>query len=280
MTDNTLSTGPQLQPAQKKPSNRPLWIHDLLDGMSQWRLFTTLAVEDLRLRYHRTLLGPIWIVTAFVLFIIVKIYIFSALSSTTWQYFASYLTLGYLVWMFLNAGYIDGAACFVQSRGWILGTKCNYSVFVLQALIRTLLTTFVSATAALLIAYYLYPFPLINFVYAMGGFMIVVFMTFWVQLFLATVSVFARDMIPLVQTFMRIMFFLTPIIWVPSSLGSRAFIADYIPFTHLLAIVRNPLLSEPVSTLNWIVVASLTVTAIVLALLAFAWGRRRIPSYI
>ena len=280
MTDHTLSTGPQTKPVRKKPADRSLWRHDLIDGLSQWRLFTTLAIEDLRIRYHRTLLGPIWIVTAFVLFIAVKIFIFSALSETTWQYFAAYLTLGYLVWMFLSSAYVDGAACFVQSRGWILGTKCNYSVFVLQTLVRTLLTTIVSAGAALAISYYLYPFPLINLLYAFGGLLVVVFMTFWVQLFLATVSVFARDVMPLMQTIMRIMFFLTPIIWVPSSLGSKAFIADYNPFTHMLALVRNPLLSEPISPVTWMVVGGLTLLSMCLALLAFAWGRRRIPSYI
>jgi len=278
---DTPDTSKKLEPATApSKTNLPFWLHDLWDGLRQWRLFTTMAAEDLRVRYHRTLLGPVWIVTSFVLFIAVKIFIFSALSEASWQYFAAYLTLGYLVWVFLSSAFVDGTNCFVLSRSWILGTRCNYSVFVFQTLIRSLYVTSITAISALAIAYYLYPFPMISLVYAFGGMLCVIFLTFWVQLFLATMSVFARDLIPLVQTFMRIMFFLTPIIWVPSSLGTRSYIADLNPFTHILAVVRNPLLSEPISPTNWLVVGGLTLLAMFLAILAFAWGRRRIPSYI
>jgi ABC-type polysaccharide/polyol phosphate export permease len=264
----------------KKKRWKMLWARDLASSFLQWRLILAMAVDDLRVRYHRTLLGPLWIVTTFVVFIAVKIFIFSALAETSWRYFAAYLTLGYLVWTFLSSAFIDGANSFIQSRNWILGTKCNYTVFVLQALVRSLLVTFITGISAILIAYFLYPFPLENLISSFLGMMAIIVMTFWVQLFLATGSVFARDLIPLVQTAMRILFFLTPIIWVPQSLGARAYIAEFNPFTHILSVVRNPLLEEPVTTLSWIVVVSISLTCCMASLLLFAWGRTRIPSHI
>lgn len=253
---------------------------DVFDGLRHWRLALELAKEDLRQKFHRTLIGPFWIATSFLAFIMVKIFIFSSLNDASWEYFASYLTLGYMVWAFVSTAIVDGGNSFLGSRGWILGMKCDYSTFVLVAMFRSMVTAIITAVVALLVAYYVYPYTLSGLMWGFIGFLSIVPLMFFVQFIFAILCVFIRDLLPLLQAVMRIMFFLTPIIWLPSMLGAKAEIIKYNPFTHLLSVVRNPLLSEPVLVENWIWVGALTLTAILILMALYPFAIRKIARHI
>ena len=53
-----------------------------------------------------------------------------------------------------------------------------------------------------------------------------------------------RDIQPIVNSVMQIAFFLTPVIWKPDQLGTRADLLPLSPFFDLLDIVRAPLLGD------------------------------------
>ena len=253
---------------------------DVSNSFRHWRLAYEFSKEDLKQKFHRTLIGPFWIAASFLVFILVKIYIFSSLNDSSWEYFASYLTLGYMVWVFISTAIVDGAMVFIGSRGWILGMKCDYTTFVLQAMFRSFVTAIITAVVALLVAYFVYPYTAMGFVWGMIGFISIIPLLLCVQLILATLCVFIRDLLPLIQAIMRIMFFLTPIIWLPSMLGAKADILKYNPFTHMLAVVRQPLLSEPVLLENWIWIGALTLAAFLVAVVLYPFAINKIARHI
>jgi lipopolysaccharide transport system permease protein len=69
----------------------------------------------------------------------------------------------------------------------------------------------------------------------------------------ATLSARFRDIPAIVGALMRVLFFLSPIIWVTERIDGEIahLILGLNPFYHLLQIVRLPLLGEMPTSINW-----------------------------
>ncbi|MFC6199714.1 ABC transporter permease [Ponticaulis profundi] len=253
---------------------------DLWLGLTRWRLWTLLAFENLKANYHRTYLGPVWVVVGFMAFVGVKLFIFSRLSPADGNYFAAHLLLGFGIWTLIAGCISSGAATLINAKGWIMGIKSPYSLFVLQAIFGQMLNFVILLIVIFPVAYYLRPYSVADALWAFGGIFVNFFSLFWVMLFLAIVCVFARDLVQVVSTIMRISFFITPIVWIPSDLGSRSFIANWVPFTHYIAIFRAPLMGERASLLNWSIVGGITLSFLILSIVAFTIFRKRIPAHL
>ena len=109
----------------------------------------------------------------------------------------------------------------------------------------------------------------INSLWALLGFLTLLFNALWVQLFFGLICAKFRDITHLVQSMMRVMFFLTPILYMPEQLGSKAHLLNYNPFTHYIAIIRDPIFLNEFPILSWQVVGGLTLLGWILALLTF-----------
>jgi ABC-type polysaccharide/polyol phosphate export permease len=255
-------------------------IADVAEGLSRWRLWTSLAWEEFRARYHKTFIGPIWLTVSFLAFIAVKVFIFGALNTGDGDYFVSYLTIGFMVWTYITNAINGGCAALVLSRNWILGIRSPYSIFVLKNLCESAISLFFVSISALVIAYFYTPFRPIDGMWACIGAIVLLVSLFWWQLLFSVICIFARDLIQLVSTFMRIAFFLTPIIWIPESIGIRSEFVYYNPFSHFIALVRAPLLGEGIPLDSYIIVAVLTGFAFFASLFALSIGKKHIALYI
>lgn len=255
-------------------------FQDLFSGAKRWRLWSMLAFDEWRLKYHRTIFGPLWIIFAFLAFILTKLLIFTNLVEDNADYYAAYLTIGFMVWLFLVQCLTEGGTTFVRSKNWILGIDAPHSVFLISAFLNCLINALVNAIPALAIAYIVYDIPAQNVLLAGPPFLAVAFCMFWSMLALSVLTVFSRDLTQLVATMMRIMFFLTPILWMPSQIGGVGAIVKYNPFAYLIDIVRQPLLEGTVNPELWIFVLSAGSMITILSLLIFHFAYKKIPSFI
>jgi ABC-type polysaccharide/polyol phosphate export permease len=256
-------------------------LSDIVSGLRQWRLWSLLALEDFKATYKRTLIGPLWVAASFAAFVGVKIFIFGSLNQLGGgEYFSGYVTLGFMMWTYLANAVNSGVNAFTSSRNWILGVSMPYSVFIFQKIALSLLNlAFVVVAAALILTMFM-SISAKAYLLALSGIAVTVISLFWVQLLLAVLGVFFRDIIQLVSTIMRIMFFLTPIIWMPAAIGARANFVQWNPFTHYLAIVRAPILDGELPLISLYIVFGIGGLAAILAIFAFGFARKYIPSYI
>jgi lipopolysaccharide transport system permease protein len=86
----------------------------------------------------------------------------------------------------------------------------------------------------------------------------------------------------MVASLLQVVFYLTPVMWLPSLLPKRAstYLLDLNPAYHLIEITRAPLLGSAPSALNWQVSAGLAVVGWIVALLVFGRYRRRIAYWL
>lgn len=254
--------------------------HDLRIGLSRTNLWLALASDEFRSRYHRTLMGPIWITATFLVFISVKIFIFSEMARTDLNYYIAHLVLGFAIWNYFTSEINNGATAFLTSRNWILGIKVPYSLFIFQSTASSLINFFFSMIAALLLTQIYYGLTLYGLFHASIGLAFVMFSFFWVKFAIAILCVFFRDLVHLISTTMRVGFFLTPIIWVESTLGPKSKFLMYNPFYHYMNLLRSPMRDGEIVLFSWYVVGGLTVIAILTTVILYQFMARKIPSHI
>jgi lipopolysaccharide transport system permease protein len=76
------------------------------------------------------------------------------------------------------------------------------------------------------------------------------------------------------------MFFVTPIMWSPSLLGDRQWIADFNPLHSLIAVVRDPLLGTVPGLATYAIVLGMTLAGFLLAILAYGKFKARVVYWL
>ena len=238
-------------------------------GLRRKDLWSRLAITDIQQTYRRSVLGMAWIALSFGLFISVKIVIFGSFASVDGRSFAIWLAVGFWVWTFLTDAVVNGCNSFIAARPWIIGTNIPLPVYVFQTTTRSLIRFSFSLPVVVgVLVFFQWEFSL-QWFWTLAGFLALIVNCMWVQLFLATICSKYRDFGHLTQSIMQVMFFLTPILYTPEQLGDKAYLLNYNPFTHYLAIIRDPIYYQTFPVLSWQVVGIFTVVGWGLALAAF-----------
>jgi ABC-type polysaccharide/polyol phosphate export permease len=102
----------------------------------------------------------------------------------------------------------------------------------------------------------------------------------WLSFILGTLCARFRDIPPIVQSVVQVLFFLTPVLWRPEVLGRHEWAAHVNPLHHMLEIVRAPLLGKGFPLESWLVVGLVTVVGFAVGLVLFARYRPRIAYWV
>ncbi|MCP4933871.1 MAG: ABC transporter permease [bacterium] len=249
---------------------------DLIEGARSWRIWTVMAWHGLRQRYRRSWLGLAWITLSFALLIGVKMFIFGALSTKDISFFAPYLATGYLVFRLVSNFIIQGAFVFIAAQSWIKAEPLPLSVHLYKLLASTFIQFAYMAIPALIVCIYTNHFhamvllylPLILLVYAING--------VWVSAIMGVLCARHRDIRYFVANIMMVLYFMTPILWVPPATGMRAVVANMNPLTHYVEVLRTPLISGTIPWNSMAVVGVCTLFGLVTSFLVFARTRKNV----
>lgn len=256
------------------------FAEDLVAGLRLWRFWIALAWDDLVHRYKRTIVGVIWIPASFSAFILAKVYIFGLLNAVALDYFAAFVTLGFLSWQLISAVIVDGCTSLTSAEAFIRSQKIPYSVFIYQTVARNMMVMVLTIPAVVAIGL-IVGIPVHPTAFAaLGALFIYVLNGIWVGIVLGMISARYRDLEHLVQTAMRILFFVSPIIFVPAALGEFGRYIAYNPFFHYIEIFRAPIIDGNLAPASWGVVLVITVAGFACAALTYAASRRHIPFWV
>ena len=222
-----------------------------------------LALEDLRERYRRSLIGLFWIPIGFLVFAATKIFIFGSVIKGTGSNFGPWLIIGLAVWYFISPSITDGTQVYVKSKSWIMSSDLPYSTYIFQKVIKNLINFFILlAPVTIIIGILGVKFSFLFFSMFIILLILLTGSAIGVSLLLAPICVHYRDLIHLFDTMMRVMIFGTPIIRVPIKGEITELIANINPFYHYIQLVRQPLLENTAPTSSLIICVALTVGVI------------------
>lgn len=280
-TAEPLTDGTGLSSAWPAPPSRAsLALGDLRQGCSSGWMWTALAMQDIRLRYRGSALGPFWLTISTLIMSVAMGGIYPHLFGTNAANYVPYLVTGLVLWQFVSTTIAEGCGTFVAMESVIHQTPMPFSVHAFRVVYRNLI---VLAHNAILV-----PFALLLFhvpvdariLLAAPALVLLSLNAVWVSLFLGIVSARFRDVPPIVASFLQVVFFVTPVFWAPDALGRWKIFADLNPLFAAVDIVRAPLLGVPTQPWSWWVMLAATLLGGGGAFVFFARFRSRIAYWL
>jgi len=253
---------------------------DMIAGLASWRLWVRLGWNDILQRYRRSILGPFWLTASMAIMIVALGILYAGLFNTPVEDFLPFLCVGLLVWTLLASFLTEGGTLFTGSESYIKQIRLPYSVYVYRSTWSKLVIFFHNFIIYFAVLLYFQIWPGAVGLLAIPGLAIVVINGALASLCIGIVSARFRDVPPLINSVVQIVFFVTPIFWKPELLKGREYVTDFNPFFHLLEIVRAPLLGSVPSAKSYLAVLLITLINIAITGVFFSRFRSRISYWV
>jgi ABC-2 type transport system permease protein/lipopolysaccharide transport system permease protein len=177
-----------------------------------WPVIQNMVVQDLRVRYQRSMLGFVWTLLHPILMMTTLTIVFSQLFKTV-DNFAVYLFAGMVPWGFLNGSLNDCAICIIINEALIRKIYLPKLVFPIAKVLINL-AMFVLSMSALFLLLLPLSAPVSWSLFALPIVIALLFVfTAGLGLLVAIANTFFRDCGHLVSVFLQAWYFATPIVY-------------------------------------------------------------------
>lgn len=189
-------------------------------------------------RYRGTLLGVGWHPFLNLIFALLLVFVFHSSNLASAHKHLPYVLTGIVFMVLLSDVLMNGANVFLRERGLISSTPVDFTDFFLLCAASNCLTLLINSPllvlAALLSDDHVNVLALFVFIALLWGFSIVT------CIILGYACLRFRDLRNLLQIFLRLIFFITPVFWRPGpkSPHLQQILAEFNPFSHVLSLLR------------------------------------------
>ncbi len=255
-------------------------VEDVRGGWANRHAWRALAMQDMRVKYKRTLLGPLWITFHMLAYVLGIGLLYGKLFGVPVSTHLPSVACGMLIWTLISGLFVEGGQTFISATTYIRSAAVPLSSFAFQTVTRQFTTFLHSAVVIALMllalgspatAAALWQVPTALALTLVNGF----FGILW----LAAATARYRDLQPLTSTTMQLMMFITPIFWSPSQLQGSP-LAYINPLGWFVQAFRAPLLGQAVPGWIWGALAAVTVLNIVLGMAVFGRSRAKIAYWV
>ncbi len=204
-------------PPPREPRGPSVWLakisQDRRELIQFWPVIQNMVVQDLRVRYQRSVLGFFWTLLNPILMMTTLTIVFSMLFNRSRENYIVYLFAGMVPWNFMSGCLNDGAFSIIHNEGLIRKIYLPKLIFPLTRVLINL-TTFVLSLVALFLL--LKPIGAkVTVQLLLLPVVIALFAAFslGLGLIVATANTFFRDCGHLVSVVLQAWYFATPIIY-------------------------------------------------------------------
>ncbi len=267
-------------PLPPEPSRARLAARDLAEGLAKSWMWTALALEDIRLRYRGSMLGPFWLTISTVVMAAGMGLVYSQVFRVQTESYVPYLTVGLILWQLIASLINEGCEVFVRAESVIQQVPIAFSIHVYRSVCRNVI---ILAHSLIVIPPMLLLFGIRvdwHVLEIIPGLALLIANGVWITLLLGVFGTRFRDISPIVGNFMQVLFFLTPIIYPIEALREWRGIATWNPFFAAIDVVRAPLLGTVPEGSSWVILVLWTLVGSALAFALFARFRGRIAYWI
>lgn len=251
-------------------------IRDICTAFGQMHLAAFLAWDDIRERYVRTFLGPMWIVLSTGIWFGVMGFVMGNIFEQHVSEYMPYLVCGLVSWLLISTCIAEGAMVLIQAKRII--TSYNLPIFLhfLRFIVRNKII-FLHNAVILAIVLIVFPQPLNGATWLLiPGLVFNTLILLSGAVLLSLANIRYRDTHMVISNALQVLPYITPIFWHREMLKNHMWVADVNPIYHMIEIVRAPLLGTLPNTLSWMVTGSLALAMPLLACVAFVHFRHRI----
>jgi ABC-2 type transport system permease protein len=278
-------------------------VGDIRAGLRERELWSHLGWQDIKQRYRRSVIGPLWITISMAVTALALGILNAALFGGKVGGVLPSITVGLIVWAFISGCMMEGADTFISNEGLIKHLPAPLMVYVLRTVWRQILLFGHNLVVYILVAGVFFvsidhPYQIVDggmtqpglsweIIFAIPAFVLIVLNAGWVTLLFGIAATRFRDIPPVVQSFMTLIFYMTPIMWQTDVLykasgrdSTAAHLIVLNPFYHFVEIVKAPLVGLQQAWTHWAVVGGFTIVGWALAMFALRNYRARVSYWV
>ena len=274
-------------PASNSQTFAAAW-DDLKRGLAQRELWLALGWQDIKQRYRRSTLGPLWITIATGVMALALGLLYSLLFQQDLASFLPHVAVGLILWGFISGCIKDGSEVFIANEGLIKQLPSALSVHVYRLVWKQFLFLLHNLVIWLVLLAVFRPSLGWEVLLVVPAMALMIANGIWVTMFFGIIATRFRDVAPLLEALTQLLFYVTPIVWTVRTLEEQggdgiegpARLVELNPLFHYLEIVRGPLIGQPVDAYHWWVVLGCTVVGLLVTLVAMKQMRFRVPYWV
>jgi len=249
--------------------------------LKDFNIWTELAYSQIRTRYARTVLGPLWELIGLILLLIPLSLLWSKLWERPVSDFFVYLFSGYSLFRFISTTIGDASQNFITGYGPLIkNININPLICTLSLCFRNLI--FFGHILIFILFLNLFFELNINFLLLFIFLICLFFSILNVSTIIAFMCVRYRDLSNLIGLFMSLLFFFTPIIWDANQLSAKHKILFIEPnlLYHYIEFFRSSILNGNVNYLSFNVVITFTFLSTIVNLYVLKKFKKSLVTWI
>jgi lipopolysaccharide transport system permease protein len=253
---------------------------DLNASLKSWRLWSLLGWIEIRQRYARSKLGPFWLTISMGVVIGAIGAIFGTLFGQDNATYLPFLSIGMVAWALMSTIITEGCNAYISSAQYIRQVNTPRLIYMLQAMWRN---TVIFLHNALIIVVVLAIYGVKDWATVplfIPGLIILLLNAVWMAVVVGLFSARFRDLPQIITAFMQVMYFITPIMWIPGTLKKHRWLLSANPFAYVIDLVRSPLLGSVPALSSWMIGLGMAVVGWVFALALTGRYHKRIPYWL
>jgi len=226
---------------------------DIALTLERHDLWRTLGWADIRFRYRRTTLGPFWLTLSTGVMIFAIGLLYAGLFHQDISTYIPSVAIGIIVWNFFVTSVTEGCSVFISAGGFIKAYTIPLPIYVMRLLWRNIII-FLHNALILVIVWLVFRWQLSPlFLLSIAGFAVMLVLVVGIVLFFGVLCTRFRDIPQIVASVLQLLFFVTPIMWLPVSLSNNHWIVDFNPLFSIIEVIRAPLLNQTPELKQWLI---------------------------
>ncbi len=257
-------------------------IFDIIATFKDLTLVGMLGWLDVRHRYKRSAVGPFWLTASMGIMIATMGVVFGKIFHTPLKEFLPFLAVGIVLWGFISTAMTEACAGFALSSHLVKQLPLPLFLYIARVLWRNMLVLAHNIVIFPVVLLCVGTMPSWTMFLSIPGFLLFIINLAWISLILGILCARYRDLVQLINSSMQIIFYATPIMWMPNNLsqGMGAYLINLNPLYHLISIVRSPLLGQLPTATNWIASFVMAILGWIITLMIFGRCKNRIAYWL
>ncbi|OAI39746.1 hypothetical protein AYO40_05490 [Planctomycetaceae bacterium SCGC AG-212-D15] len=253
-----------------------------------WRLryfCLSLVQKDLRARYRNSMLGIGWSLLRPMAMTAVLCAVFSTVFHTSVAEYIPFLLIGLTTWQFFVECTSVGCNSYFQAAAYMRQAPIPLAVFPLRTVLAAGVHNLIALAVGLVFTGLFRGFPSgVALLYLLPALVLCACLGWALAILCGVANTHFTDIQQLLEIGIQILFYLTPVLYPPESLQDRhhlAFLLRWNPMSHLLAVVRTPILNGVAASMeDYLIAVGFTLLTAGLAWLALRKLERRLVFWI
>lgn len=219
-------------------------LKDSIRSFKMWRVWLFLGVQDIKARFRRSFIGPLWILLNLAFFVGGAGVVYGLMFGQQLNDFLPFLVAGFVIWGFILSSLTESGLAFINAEGYIKQFPFPKQIYLFRPLVGYFIILLIGFFALIVLQLLVQSLPVVGWFLAIPGILILLFAALGHIVICAYLGARFRDLPHAMGGILQVLFFVTPVMFPVKLLRERHldFVYQYNPLHYLIDVVRHPIL--------------------------------------